>query len=53
VLEVLQTPPPLPAEAVLTTLLNDLASLPDPVVLVLDDYHVITGSLARLEVAEV
>ena len=28
-------------EAVLTTLLNELSALPDEVVLVLDDYHVI------------
>ncbi|MEA2686011.1 MAG: hypothetical protein QOE93_1206 [Actinomycetota bacterium] len=33
--------PPSPTEAALATLLNHLAGLPDNVVLVLDDYHVI------------
>jgi LuxR family transcriptional regulator, maltose regulon positive regulatory protein len=37
----LQMLPPPPTEAILTTLLNDLSSLPDPFILVLDDYHVI------------
>ena len=37
----LQSPQPPPIEALLTVLLNDLTALPDPVVLVLDDYHVI------------
>jgi LuxR family maltose regulon positive regulatory protein len=41
VLRVLQVPPPPPTEAVLIALLNDLATLPDPIILVLDDYHVI------------
>jgi LuxR family maltose regulon positive regulatory protein len=41
VLRALQAPQPPPAEAVLTALLNDLAALADPIVLVLDDYHVI------------
>ncbi len=41
-LAVLQSPQP-PIEAVLSTLLNDLSALPDDVVLVLDDYHVIEG----------
>jgi LuxR family transcriptional regulator, maltose regulon positive regulatory protein len=40
-LELLQAPQALPVEAVLTTLLNDLAAVDDDVVLVLDDYHVI------------
>jgi LuxR family maltose regulon positive regulatory protein len=34
-------PPQAPTEAILTTLLNDLGAVPDDVVLVLDDYHVI------------
>src|SRR3989454_2652724 len=38
---VLQSPQPPPPEAMLTTLLNDLATIPDHFVLVLDDYHVI------------
>jgi LuxR family maltose regulon positive regulatory protein len=39
-LTLLQSPQP-PMEAVLATLLNELSALPDDVVLVLDDYHVI------------
>jgi LuxR family transcriptional regulator, maltose regulon positive regulatory protein len=39
-LSLLQPPRP-PIDTVLTTLLNDLDALPDDVVLVLDDYHVI------------
>ena len=41
VLSALQSPQPLPAQSILTALLNDLSSLPDPFVLVLDDYHVL------------
>src|SRR5947208_10088344 len=41
VLGVLQSPQPPPTEAILTTLLNDLTSISDQFVLVLDDYHVI------------
>jgi LuxR family maltose regulon positive regulatory protein len=37
----LHSPQPPPIESLLTTLLNDLAALPDPFVLVLDDYHVL------------
>jgi LuxR family transcriptional regulator, maltose regulon positive regulatory protein len=40
VLGVLQSPQPPPASAILTAVLNDLATVPDPFVLVLDDYHV-------------
>ena len=39
-LTLLESPQP-PIEAVLATLLNELSALPDEVVLVLDDYHVI------------
>jgi LuxR family maltose regulon positive regulatory protein len=39
-------PPRPPIDTVLTTLLNDLDALPDDVVLVLDDYHVIDARLA-------
>jgi LuxR family maltose regulon positive regulatory protein len=43
VLEILQTaqsqPPPI--EAILTALLNEITAIPDPFILVLDDYHVI------------
>lgn len=38
---ILQSPQRPATETILTTLLNDIASLPDTFVLVLDDYHVI------------
>jgi len=38
---VLQSPQPPPTEAILTALLNDIASIKDHFVLVLDDYHVL------------
>ena len=41
VLAALQTPQPPPAETLLTALINELATLPESFVLVLDDYHVI------------
>jgi LuxR family maltose regulon positive regulatory protein len=41
VLRMLQSPQPPPLEAILTALLNDLTTIKDPFVLVLDDYHVI------------
>jgi LuxR family maltose regulon positive regulatory protein len=41
VLGVLQSPQPPPAEMILTSLLNEIATIPDNPVLVLDDYHVI------------
>ena len=41
VLTPLQSPSPPPIDALLTALLNDIALLPDPFVLVLDDYHVV------------
>src|SRR5215217_6427410 len=37
----LQSPQPPPAEAMLTALLNEIITLPDDFVLVLDDYHAI------------
>ncbi|MCJ7660764.1 MAG: LuxR C-terminal-related transcriptional regulator [Anaerolineales bacterium] len=40
-LAVLQSPGAVNVEAVLTTLLNEIAEFPDDVVLILDDYHVI------------
>jgi LuxR family maltose regulon positive regulatory protein len=40
-LSLLPGPQPPPIEMVLTTLLNELGGVPDDVVLVLDDYHVI------------
>ena len=41
VLGVLQSPQPPSTEALLTTLLNDLTTIPNQFVLVLDDYHLI------------
>jgi LuxR family maltose regulon positive regulatory protein len=40
-LAVLQSPQPPPTEAILTALLNDITSIPDHFVLVLDDYHLV------------
>jgi len=37
----LQSPQPPPTEVVLTSLINDIAAIPDGIVLVLDDYHLI------------
>ncbi len=41
VLAVLQSPQPPPTESILTVLLNEITTIPDNFVLVLDDYHVI------------
>ena len=41
VLGVLQSPQSPPVEAVLTALLNEITAIPDPFILVLDDYHLI------------
>ncbi len=38
---VLQSPQSLPTESILTALLNEIATLPDNFILVLDDYHVV------------
>jgi LuxR family maltose regulon positive regulatory protein len=38
---VLQSPQPPPIDVLLPTLLNEIASLPQPMILVLDDYHLI------------
>ncbi len=43
VLGVLQSPQPPPTDSILTALLNEITTLPDNFVLVLDDYHVIDG----------
>jgi LuxR family maltose regulon positive regulatory protein len=43
-LGMLQSPQPPPTEAVLTSLINDIAALPDRIILVLDDYHLIESS---------
>ncbi|MHC1781139.1 MAG: LuxR C-terminal-related transcriptional regulator [Anaerolineaceae bacterium] len=41
VIVTLQSPQPAGSETLLTTLLNEIAAIPDPLILVLDDYHVI------------
>ena len=41
VLAVLQSPQPPPTESILTTLLNEITTISDNFILVLDDYHVI------------
>ena len=41
VLDALQSPQPPPAESILTPLLNEINTVPDDFVLVLDDYHVV------------
>ena len=38
-LGLLQSTQPPPIESILTTLLNDMTAVPDPLILVLDDYH--------------
>lgn len=43
VLGLLQSPQPPPTEFMLTNLLNEIATLPDKFVLVLDDYHVLNA----------
>ncbi|HAJ37921.1 MAG TPA: LuxR family transcriptional regulator [Chloroflexi bacterium] len=44
VLAALRSPQPPPLEALLTALVNELAALPTPALLVLDDYHVIEAA---------
>ena len=44
-LAVLQSPQPPPIESILTALLNEITTIPDHFVLVLDDYHVIDSIL--------
>ena len=41
VLGTLQSPQPPPIESILTTLLNEIAAIPDNFIFVLDDYHII------------
>jgi LuxR family maltose regulon positive regulatory protein len=41
VLNALQSPQPPPIQAILTGLINEIAAIPDRMVLVLDDYHLI------------
>ncbi|MCB0105162.1 MAG: AAA family ATPase, partial [Caldilineaceae bacterium] len=44
VLGLLQSPQPPPIESILTPLLNEITTIPDDFVLVLDDYHVIDAT---------
>ena len=44
VLGMLQSPQPPPTESVLTALLNEITTIPDAFVLVLDDYHVVDAT---------
>lgn len=43
-LALLESPEPPPAESVLTTLLNEIAAIPDELALVLDDYHILDAA---------
>ncbi|MFC4305327.1 helix-turn-helix transcriptional regulator [Cohnella boryungensis] len=45
VLAMLQTPQLPPTESMLTVLLNEIAAIPHPFVLVLDDYHAVNSKL--------
>src|SRR5713101_2942518 len=51
VLGVLQSPQPPPPESILTALLNEITTLPDNFVLVLDDYHVIDAKPVDMALA--
>jgi len=44
VVRLLHSSQPPPIETLLTTLLNDLTAIPDPFVLVLDDYHLVEAN---------
>jgi LuxR family maltose regulon positive regulatory protein len=44
----LQSPQPPPTQSILTTLLNEVATIPDHFVLVLDDYHVVNAQAVDL-----
>ena len=43
-LSMLRSPQPPPTEALLTSLINEIAAIPDRIVLVLDDYHLIESA---------
>jgi LuxR family maltose regulon positive regulatory protein len=45
VLGMLQSPQPPPTESILTTLLNEITTIPDNFILVLDDYHLVDAKL--------
>jgi LuxR family transcriptional regulator, maltose regulon positive regulatory protein len=44
-LGIFQTPQPPPLESILTSLLNEMAAIPNPFIFVLDDYHVIDSKV--------
>jgi LuxR family maltose regulon positive regulatory protein len=44
VLGMLQSPQPPPTEAILTSLINEIAAIPDRIIVVLDDYYIIESS---------
>ena len=44
VLNLLQSPQPVPIESILTTLLNEISKTPDNLILVIDDYHIINSN---------
>jgi LuxR family maltose regulon positive regulatory protein len=50
-LAALQSPQPPPTEPILTTLLNEIATISDSFILVLDDYHVIDSQLVDQSLA--
>ena len=43
-LSMLQSPQPPPIEATLTSLINEIAAIPDKIIFIFDDYHVIDSS---------
>ncbi|MCJ7703084.1 MAG: tetratricopeptide repeat protein [Anaerolineales bacterium] len=43
-LSMLQSPQPPPTESVLTPIINEIATIPDRIIFILDDYHVIESS---------
>lgn len=45
VLPVLQSPQSLPIDAILTNLINDISTIPNDFILVLDDYHLVDNPL--------
>jgi LuxR family transcriptional regulator, maltose regulon positive regulatory protein len=47
----LQSPQPPPSEAILTTLLNDIATVPNTFILILDDYHMVDARSVDLALA--
>jgi LuxR family maltose regulon positive regulatory protein len=51
IIGVLQAPQPPPTEAILTTVLNDIAAQSVPFILVLDDYHVVEAGAVDQGVA--